>query len=97
MDHSLCMSVSEGVAYSHKRSDQIAQLYRAFGCRAALFVIVLDGLAQRLTLDKSHRVIGCPVLFALGHFVTGHDPGVLQLACDLGLDEESPSGFIISQ
>src|SRR5262249_61163831 len=69
---------------------QSTQAQRAHGGRLPCLlrlVEAVDGLLEAITLDETHDVEG-PAVGVVAQAVDRHDAGMLQLAGDLGLQEE---------
>src|SRR5262245_27895757 len=88
MQHTLAVGVSNRVANAHQYLEQPSEsdIFRPIGGRS-LLVELPDGLAQSPAVNKLHDVIGLAGVIE-AHVMQGHDTGMLELTCDLCLDEE---------
>ena len=90
MEHAAAVGVVDRVADVDEPPQQLAQLERAAPrvlARDASAWKLLDGLLERISLDEPHGVVG-PAVGIGAQAVDRHDPGVLEPAGHLGLEEE---------
>jgi hypothetical protein len=90
VEHSACVRVFEGVADVGEAAEEFAEFQRVaggVGPQPGVDVKRSDGVLERVASDEPHRVIGAAVGVDTEP-VHRHDPGVLEPAGDLGLDEK---------
>jgi len=88
------VGIGDRVADVDDRLQQPPEFESRRRARPALLVVRFDGVAQRLAVDKPHRVERVSAVLVAGQFVHRHDVGVLQLARDLRLTDEPPQRLV---
>ena len=91
VEYAPAVGVLDGVANVDEPTQQVAQLERAaagVGPGRRVGVEALDGLLEAIAPDEPHRVVGPPAVVG-PQAVDGDDPGVLQPAGNLGLEQEA--------
>ena len=96
VDHAAGVGIVDGVADVEESAEQLAELQvdRRAGGRppgdAASRVELVDRFLEAVAADEPHGVIRAAVAVS-AQSVDGDDPGVLEAAGDLGLDQEAES------
>ncbi len=90
MQHAARVRVVDGIADVHEPPEQLVQLQRppaGVGLQRLVAVEVFDGFFEAVAADEPHGVIG-PAVTVGPEAVDRDDPGMLQSAGDLGLQQE---------